>query len=32
MAGHLRTWYPLAEPTDLEAVRKSVSYDLPGDN
>ena len=29
IAGHLRTLYPLTEHTDLEAVRKSVNYDLP---
>jgi hypothetical protein len=29
IAGHLRTLYPLTEHTDLEAVRKSVHYDLP---
>jgi len=27
--GNLRTLYPLTEHTDLEAVRKSVNYDLP---
>lgn len=31
IAGHLRTLYPLTEHRDLEAVRKSVSYDLPGE-
>jgi hypothetical protein len=29
VAGHLRTLYPLSEHKDLEAVRKSVEYDLP---
>jgi hypothetical protein len=29
IAGHLRTLYPLAEHRDLEAVRKSVQYELP---
>ena len=29
ISGHLRTLYPLMEHTDLEAVRKSVNYDLP---
>lgn len=29
VAGRLRTLYPLAEHKDLEAVRKSVAYDLP---
>lgn len=29
ITGHLRTLYPLSEHTDLEAVRKSVEYDLP---
>lgn len=29
VAGHLRTLYPLTEHKDLEAVRKSVDYDLP---
>jgi len=29
IAGRLRTLYPLAEHTDLEAVRKSVQYDMP---
>ena len=28
-AGHLRTLYPLTEHKDFEAIRKSVSYDLP---
>lgn len=27
--GNLRTLYPLTEHTDLEAVRKSVNYELP---
>ena len=30
VAGKLRTLYPLTEHTDLEAVRKSVHYDMPG--
>jgi hypothetical protein len=29
VAGHLRTLYPLSEHKDLEAVRKSVDYNLP---
>jgi hypothetical protein len=29
IAGRLRTLYPLSEHKDLEAVRKSVHYDLP---
>jgi hypothetical protein len=29
IAGNLRTLYPLTEHTDLEAVRRSVDYDLP---
>ena len=29
IAGRLRTLYPLAEHRDLEAIRKSVHYDLP---
>jgi hypothetical protein len=29
IAGNLRTLYPLTEHTDLEAVRRSVHYDLP---
>jgi hypothetical protein len=29
IAGNVRTLYPLIEHTDLEAVRKSVNYDLP---
>lgn len=29
IAGNLRTLYPLTEHTDLEAVRKSVTYELP---
>lgn len=29
IAGNVRTLYPLTEHTDLEAVRKSVNYDLP---
>ena len=29
IAGRLRTLYPLTEHTDLEAVRKSVQYDMP---
>ena len=29
IAGRLRTFYPLSEHKDLEAVRKSVEYDLP---
>jgi hypothetical protein len=29
VGGHLRTLYPLTEHTDLEAVRKSVNYDMP---
>lgn len=29
VAGHLRTLYPLTEHVDLEAVRKSVHYDMP---
>jgi hypothetical protein len=29
IAGNVRTLYPLTEHTDLEAVRKSVTYDLP---
>ena len=29
IAGRLRTLYPLSEHKDLEAVRKSVDYDLP---
>jgi hypothetical protein len=29
VAGHLRTLYPLTEHKDFEAIRKSVSYDLP---
>jgi len=29
IAGRLRTLYPLSEHKDLEAVRKSVAYDLP---
>ena len=29
IAGHLRTLYPLTEHRDLEAVRKSVQYELP---
>src|SRR5207237_507681 len=29
IAGNLRTLYPLTEHTDLEAVRKSVNYDMP---
>jgi hypothetical protein len=29
IAGNLRTLYPLNEHTDLEAVRKSVNYQLP---
>jgi hypothetical protein len=29
IAGNLRTLYPLSEHTDLEAVRKSVTYQLP---
>ena len=29
IAGRLRTLYPLTEHKDLEAVRKSVHYDLP---
>src|SRR5204863_9854241 len=27
--GRLRTLYPLTEHTDLEAVRRSVHYDMP---
>lgn len=30
IAGNVRTLYPLTEHTDLEAVRKSVNYELPG--
>lgn len=30
IAGNLRTLYPLTEHKDLEAVRKSVNYDMPG--
>ena len=30
IAGRLRTLYPLSEHRDLEAIRKSVHYDLPG--
>jgi hypothetical protein len=30
IAGNLRTLYPLTEHTDLEAIRKSVNYQLPG--
>jgi hypothetical protein len=30
IAGNLRTLYPLTEHTDLEAIRKSVTYRLPG--
>lgn len=30
VAGNLRTLYPLTEHKDLEAVRKSVNYDMPG--
>ena len=30
IAGRLRTLYPLTEHTDLEVVRRSVQYDLPG--
>jgi hypothetical protein len=30
IAGNLRTLYPLTEHNDLEAVRKSVNYDMPG--
>lgn len=29
IAGRLRTLYPLAEHRDLEAIRRSVHYDLP---
>lgn len=29
IAGNVRTLYPLTEHTDLEAVRKSVTYDMP---
>ena len=29
VAGRLRTLYPLTEHTDLEAVRRSVDYELP---
>jgi hypothetical protein len=29
VAGNLRTLYPLTEHTDLEAVRRSVHYDIP---
>jgi hypothetical protein len=29
IAGNLRTLYPLTEHKDLEAVRKSVNYDMP---
>ncbi len=29
IAGNVRTLYPLTEHTDLEAVRRSVNYDLP---
>jgi hypothetical protein len=29
IAGRLRTFYPLTEHNDLEAVRRSVRYDLP---
>jgi hypothetical protein len=29
IAGRLRTLYPLSEHRDLEAIRKSVHYDLP---
>ena len=29
VAGHLRTLYPLREHRDLEAIRRSVHYDLP---
>ena len=29
VAGRLRTLYPLTEHTDLEAIRRSVHYDLP---
>ena len=29
ITGRLRTLYPLSEHKDLEAVRKSVEYDLP---
>jgi hypothetical protein len=29
VAGKLRTLYPLTEHVDLEAVRKSVNYDMP---
>jgi hypothetical protein len=31
IAGRLRTLYPLTEHNDLEAVRRSVHYDLPGE-
>jgi hypothetical protein len=31
ITGRLRTLYPLSEHKDLEAVRKSVEYDLPTD-
>jgi hypothetical protein len=30
VAGYLRTLYPLTEHRDLEAIRRSVRYDLPG--
>ena len=29
LAGRLRTLYPLTTQADLEAIRKSVHYDLP---
>jgi hypothetical protein len=32
VTGRLRTLYPLTEHKDFEAVRKSVRYDLPGEN
>jgi hypothetical protein len=31
IAGRLRTLYPLTEHNDLEAIRRSVRYDLPRD-
>lgn len=31
VAGRLRTLYPLTEHRDLEAIRRSVRYDLPSD-
>ena len=31
IAGRLRTLYPLTEHRDLEAIRRSVRYDLPSD-